>query len=50
MLIHFHGNLNELNIKYESYPKSRKITAFVQQICIYPSPNNNKQCLLSWSI
>ena len=29
---------DKLGIKYQSDPKSRKINAITQQICIYPNP------------
>ena len=32
-------NLNKLIIKYQSYPKSRKIDAFGQEICFCHNPN-----------
>ena len=47
MLNSFHlcWNLNKLSIKYQSYPKSRKITAFVQKICTSANANH---LLIQW--
>ena len=34
MLFYLHRPFNKLSIKYQSYPKSTKIDAFEQEICI----------------
>ena len=40
IILFLNTNLNKRNIKYKSYPKSRKINAFGQSKCIFHSLND----------
>ena len=43
VVFYSHTNLNKLCLKYQSYPKSRKIDSFGLEICCYHSRSHQYQ-------